>query len=146
MKVKDCMSSGIVSVSPTETITNVAKQMQQNHIGCITVCDNNNKLVGLITDRDLILRCIASGKNCEDVPVSDIMTTNIYSVSPDDTVDKATTYMSQYQIRRLPVVQDGALMGMLTIADISVNPDVSTNKVGEMMEGICGCHRNNNAE
>jgi len=146
MKVKDCMSSDIVSVHPTETITNVAKQMQQNHIGCITVCDDDNKLVGLVTDRDVILRCIASGKDYESVPVSDIMTTNIYSVSPDDTVDKATTYMSQYQIRRLPVVQDGTLTGILTIADISTNPDISTNEVGEMMEGICGCHRGNNAE
>ena len=146
MKVKDCMSWDIVSVKPWETITNVAKQMQENHVGCITVCDDNNKLVGLVTDRDVILRCIASEKDYKDAPVSDIMTTNIYSVDPEDTVDKATWYMSQYQIRRLPVVQDGILKGILTIADVSVNPDVPTSKVGEMMEGICGCNRHNNAE
>ena len=100
MKVKDCMCGEVWSVKPETTIKEIAKIMEKNHIGCVPVCNNDNSLVGLITDRDIILRGIACDKDVNTTKASDIMTTNVCTCNQDDDIDDAQYKMAENQIRR----------------------------------------------
>lgn len=144
MKVKECMCSEVVCVKPDTTIQNVAKQMQEAHVGCMPICNEENKVVGIVTDRDLILRCIACDKDYKQTPVSEIMTTNIYSVKPEDTVSEAIKYMCDCQVKRIPVIQDGILKGIITLGDLAKDPEISDTAVGNTAKNIC-CGEKNKA-
>ena len=147
MKIRECMCNESIFVNPNTTVQDVAKQMKDNHIGCVPVCDENQKLVGLVTDRDVVLRCIACDKDAKTVPVSEIMTTQVHTAGPDDDIEHATEKMCDCNVRRIPIVENGCLKGMLTISDLSVSPLCPTETVGYVVEEICGCHsRNRNAE
>jgi len=117
------------------------------HIGCVPVCDTNKKIVGLVTDRDLILRTIACDKDASQTPISEVMTTEIYDVAPDSEVSEAKRIMTEWQIKRVPVVQDEEIIGIITVGDLANSNSVDTNEVGEAIEGICKCGANvKNAE
>ena len=139
MKVKECMSNNVISCSPSTTIYDVAKEMQNNHIGCILVCDNENCMVGVITDRDIVLRCIANDKNVKETPVSEIMTTNVCTCMEDDNIESAQNKMSKEQIRRLPVIDnEGKIIGILTLGDLAENDmEIGQNEVCDTINGIC---------
>ena len=77
MRVKDCMCGEVCWVKPDTKIYEIAKIMEQNHIGCVPVCDNTNKVLGFITDRDIVLRGIAENKDCSQTKVKDLMVKNI---------------------------------------------------------------------
>ena len=102
MKVKDCMCEDVCCVRPETKIQEVAKLMNQHHIGCVPVCDDNNCICGIVTDRDIILRCVACNKDTNQTPASDIMTCNVTTCKQDDEMTNAQTKMEQKQIRRLP--------------------------------------------
>ena len=142
MKVCDCMCSDIVTVKPDATVSDVAKKMQETHVGCLPVCDEQNKLVGLVTDRDLTLRCIACDKDYKTTPVSEVMTTNIFTVRPDDNINDATRYMCDCQVNRIPVVENGCIKGIITIGDLAKNSEMSSNYVGKAKQDIC-CGKHN---
>ena len=147
MKVKECMCNETIFVNPQTTVQDVAKQMKDNHVGCMPVCDENKKLVGLVTDRDVVLRCVACDKDAKTVPVSEIMTTKIKTAGPDDDIEKATEAMCDCNVRRIPIVENGCLKGMLTLSDLSVSPLCDTATVGYVVEEICGRNsKNKNAE
>lgn len=149
MKVKECMCNEVFSCTPSTTVYDAAKLMQTNHIGCIPVCDNENYMVGVITDRDLVLRCIANDKNAKETPVSDVMTTNVCTCKPDDEMTKAQSKMGNEQIRRLPVVDNqGKVIGMLTLGDLAKNDmEIGQDEVSNTMNSICECEEENkNAE
>lgn len=149
MKVKECMCNEVFSCTPSTTVYDAAKLMQTNHIGCIPVCDNENCMVGVITDRDLVLRCIADDKNAKDTPVSDIMTTNVWTCKPDDEMTNAQSKMGSEQIRRLPVVDNqGKVIGMLTLGDLAKNDmELGQDEVSDTINCICDCvGENKNAE
>jgi len=147
MKVKDCMSNKISYVSPEATASDVAKLMMDEHIGCVPVCDADKKIVGLVTDRDLILRTIACNKDANQTPISEIMTTEVYDVAPDSEVSEAKRIMTEWQIKRVPVVKDDTIIGIITVGDLANSTDFDTNEVGGTVEGICKCGANaKNAE
>ena len=149
MKVKDCMCNEVVSCTPSTTAYDVAKLMQTNHIGCIPVCDNENCMVGVITDRDLVLRCIASDKDAKQTTASDIMTTNVCTCNVEDEMSNAQSKMGDEQIRRLPVVDNsGKVIGMLTLGDLAkYDLDIGQNEVSDTINSICDCEgENKNAE
>ena len=112
MKVKDCMCNEVWAAKPETTIYDIAKLMETNKVGCIPVCDNNNCLVGIITDRDIVLRGVGCDKNAKTTLASDIMTTNICTCKPDEDVYDAECKMSQNQVRRIPVVENNKVVGM----------------------------------
>lgn len=143
MKVKDCMCYEVCCVKPETKINEVAKLMSQNHIGSVPVCDNQNKVCGIVTDRDIILRTIACDKDCKTTKVSDIMTCNVCTCNENDDMVKAENIMSQNQIRRLPVIQNGQVVGMLTLGDLAANKQVKTEGIGVTLEKICGCDDKN---
>ena len=147
MKIRECMCNETIFVNPQTTVQDVAKQMKDNHVGCMPVCDNNKKLVGLVTDRDVVLRCVACDKDAKTVPVSEIMTTKVKTAGPDDDIEKATEAMCDYNVKRIPIVENGCLRGMLTLSDLSVSPLCDTETVGYVVEEIYGTNsKNKNAE
>jgi len=147
MKVKECMCTDVACVKPETTICDVAKLMLNKHVGCIPVCDNNKNVVGLVTDRDLTLRSLACEKDIKQTPVSEIMTTKVFNVSPDAEVSEAEKIMCDCQIRRVPVVENDVLVGIITVGDLANDQNVSHNEVSNTVEGICKCGENSkNAE
>lgn len=119
MKIHEIMKQSVISVAPEDTAMTASRLLSRHNIGSLPVCTNDGKLQGIVTDRDIVLRCVASGKNPEITPVSDIMSRNIISVSPADEVSAAATLMSSEKIRRLPVVEKGRVTGMLSLGDIA---------------------------
>ena len=148
MKVKECMCNKVFSCTPSTTVYDVAKLMQQNHVGCIPVCDNQKCMVGIITDRDLVLRGIASNKDAKQTPVSEIMTTNVCTCQPNDDMQQAQNKMGQEQIRRLPVIENGQVVGMLTMGNLAQNDlDLGQQQVSDTFNSICeDDDENKNAE
>ena len=109
MKVKDCMCNEVCCVSPNSTIKDCAKLMMDNHIGCVPICDDSQKVVGVVTDRDIILRTIACDKDVKTTPVSDIMSCNVCCCTPNTDINEAEKMMSQNQIRRIPVIDNNKM-------------------------------------
>ena len=99
MKVKDCMCDDVCCVKPETKITEVAKLMSENHIGCIPVCDSNNCICGILTDRDILLRTVACDKDCSQTTASDIMSTNLCTCKQDEDITNAESKMANNQIR-----------------------------------------------
>lgn len=144
MKVKECMCEDICTIKPESTLKEVAKMMSEKHIGCMPVCDNNNCVCGIITDRDLVLRGIACNKDINNTKVSDIMTCNVCSCSETDDITNAETKMGQKQIRRLPVCdENNKIVGILTIGDLA-NKKVNKEELSTTLEDICNCNGNQN--
>ena len=144
MKVKDCMSKDVAYLTPDATIQECAKLMSTKHIGCVPVCDTNKRVVGIVTDRDVILRSIAWDKDVKTTPLSDIMTTDVYYCNENDEVNYAQSTMSTEQIRRLPVVNEQEqIVGIITLGNLCANQDVDTDGIGETLEDICGYDRKN---
>ena len=135
MRVKDCMGiKEIVKAEPESKLQEIAELMKQNHIGCVPICEKD-KVVGLITDRDIIIRAVAEGLDCDNVKASEIMNTNIIKTTPDTEIDDALNVMKKNQIRRLPVIEDNKIIGMLSIGDIAVYMD--EEETGETISCIC---------
>ena len=147
MKVKDCMCDDMCCVKPNAKVQEVAKLMAQNHIGCVPVCDNNNCICGIVTDRDVLLRCVACDKDIHQTPVSDIMSCNVYTCQENDEMSNAESKMGQQQIRRLPVCDNqNRIVGILTMGDIAQNnQQLGQNQVCTTLENICGCNNKNNS-
>lgn len=143
MKVKDCMCNEVIYVKPNCPTEECAKLMCQNHIGCIPVCDDSNKLVGLVTDRDILLRTIGCGKEIKNTPISDIMTCNVTWCSPETNIADAEKVMGNNQIRRIPVVENDKIVGILTLGDLASNKKINNNEVYETLEKICECDKKN---
>jgi len=143
MKVKDCMCHEVAYVNPDCSVEDCAKLMCNNHIGCVPVCDESKKIVGLVTDRDIILRTIGCNKEIKNTPISDIMTCNVYYCTPETDIEEAEKIMSQNQIRRLPVVDNNKIIGILTLGDLAANTNINTEGVCVTLENICGCDKKN---
>ncbi|HCC00433.1 MAG TPA: CBS domain-containing protein [Ruminococcaceae bacterium] len=118
MQVSEIMTTRLISVKPTSSVREAANLMNQNNIGVIPVVDKGS-VKGMLTDRDIVLRCVAENKNVNSVKVSDVCSNGMVSVRPQDPVSNAMHLMSAEQVRRLPVIDQGKLVGMLSFADIA---------------------------
>lgn len=119
MFVKDVMTNEPVSCRPDDSVERVAKLMAQHDCGVIPVC-SGRKLIGLITDRDITCRAVASGKPLNALPVSDVMTKTVHTVREDDDVQVAIDTMEAKQVRRLPVLDNaGNLAGIVAPSDLA---------------------------
>lgn len=145
MRVKDCMCSNIIWAQEDSTVKEVAKLMNDYHVGSIPICDNKQNVVGIVTDRDIILRSIACDKDIKQTKVSDIMTTDVVRTSKDTDISWAANIMAQNQIRRIPVVENERLVGMISIGDLARNKDVPNSEVAQCVCKICN-PTNQNAE
>lgn len=118
MQVSEIMTTRVVSVEPTSTVRDAAALMSRNNIGAVPVVDGGS-VRGMLTDRDIVLRCVSESRDANQLKVSDICSHGTVSVRPQDPVSSAMHLMSAEQIRRLPVVDNGKLVGMLSFADVA---------------------------
>ncbi|MDP4110239.1 MAG: CBS domain-containing protein [Bacillota bacterium] len=119
MKVSQLMSSNVVSVSPEDTAITAARLFARNNIGALPVCMDDGKLRGIVTDRDIVTRCLAPESDPETTKIREIMTRGVISVTPEADIKEAARIMSGEQIRRLPVTSDGKVVGMLSLGDMA---------------------------
>ncbi len=136
MRVKDCMCHNVIQVTPDTSISEVAKLMDQNKVGCVPVC-KDERIIGFVTDRDIIVRGVACNKDCNTTMISDIMNINVVKITPDTELDDAINVMIKNQIRRLPVIQDNKIVGMLTLGDLAHNKEIDSEELGHTLECIC---------
>lgn len=131
--MRDIMSTDTITVSPQDSIVETAKKMRDNNIGFIPVV-GNDRLEGVITDRDMVIRGFAEQKNAS-ATVQEVMTKKLISCSPETTVDEAAKLMAQNKIRRLPVVEGNRLIGVVAIADLAVRENFD-DEAGEALSQI----------
>jgi CBS domain-containing protein len=134
MKVSDAMTSQVSTAAPTDSIRKVAQVMAHVETGVVPVVENG-KVVGLVTDRDIVLRVVAEGRSF-DGPISEAMSEGeVQSVQEDDVLADATAKMANHQIRRLIVLNDaGSLTGILSLGDVA--KDYGAKQVGKTLEDI----------
>lgn len=125
MKIRDIMSRQIASLNSDDTVEKAAQLMKAYNVGSIPVCAQNS-VVGIVTDRDIALRAVARGDDGSN-QLKKVMTPNPVVGTPDMDVDEAVRLMSQKQIRRLPIVENNTLVGMVSLGDISVEPKLQDN-------------------
>jgi CBS domain-containing protein len=124
MNIRDCMSTGVRTTSPQDTIREAARMMKEADTGALPVSEND-RLVGMVTDRDIAIRAVAEGKGI-DTPIRDVMTGDIEYCFADEDVDSVALRMSDLKVRRLPVLnRDKGLVGMVSLGDISQTGDGS---------------------
>lgn len=118
MLIKDVMTASPTCCKPADKLDSVAKLMFDHDCGEIPVCDGT-RLVGVITDRDIVCRAVAAGKTPADVPVSDVMTRDVYTIAQDGKLEDALELMETKLVRRLPVVDlSGQIVGIVSEADL----------------------------
>ena len=149
MKVKDCMCNDVFCVKPDTNLNQVAKLMNEKHVGCIPVCDEENNICGIVTDRDILLRAVACDKDTKTCHVSDIMTCNVCTCNQEDEITNAESKMANYQIRRLPVCDNNnnKVIGILTLGNLAQNNmELGKEDVCDTIGDICDCDKKQNAE
>jgi len=134
MNVRQIMSKSVVTVSPNDTVEKAATLMKEHNIGSIPVCDNK-QIRGIITDRDITLRSVAVGKDVKTQKISEVMTTEIITGSPNMDLAGVSTIMSQSQIRRLPIVENNTLVGIVALGDLATE-NKSDIMAGEALTSI----------
>lgn len=133
MKVSEAMTAQVVSAKPGDSIQSVAELMKRHDIGSVPVAQDG-KVVGLVTDRDIVLRVVAEGRSFSDA-VSDVASGDVQTVGQDDNLADAAAKMANHQLRRLVVTGDGgAIAGILSLGDIAV--DYGNKAVGHTLEEI----------
>lgn len=134
MRVAEVMTSNPACCSPDTTVQDAGKLMSEHDCGCLPVVDGDNKVLGVITDRDIACRCVAEGKE-PSTPVSEVMTPQPTCCSADEDVDAAGRIMSEAQVRRVPVVDESnCCVGMVSQADIA--RAASSDQVGEVVQQV----------
>jgi CBS domain-containing protein len=117
-KIRDIMTDDVESCTLLDNVYEVALKMKQLNVGAIPIVDQD-KLVGMITDRDIVVRGVAE-KHPGSTKVEDIMSNNLITVTPDATSKEAAKLMAEHQIRRLPVVEEGKLIGIVSLGDFAI--------------------------
>lgn len=129
------MTNDVYTVNESQSIQEAAALMSEHNIGALPVVDNSENMVGMITDRDITLRSTAQGEAAQ-TPVSEVMTAQqIVHGTPDMDIHQAAELMAQQQIRRLPIVENGKIVGMVALGDLAVD-DQLQNEAGEALSNI----------
>ena len=130
--VRDAMTDNPRSIGASATVVEAARLMREQHIGSLPVTEDE-RLVGMITDRDITTRVVAESAVPETTSVGDVFSRDLISVEPDNDLDEALQLMARHQVRRLPVVENGRLVGMVAQADIALKENERT---GELVGAI----------
>jgi CBS domain-containing protein len=132
MHIRDIMTPNPRFVSPGDSIQTAAQIMRDEDTGVVPVCDNG-RTVGIITDRDIVIRAIAEGQ--ANRTVRDVATNDVIAARPDMSTREAAELMAEHQVRRLPVVDGGRLVGIVSIGDLAVK-EAKDSRVGDTLEHI----------
>ena len=135
MKLREVMTNPVIRIHPDETVAVAARTLTHYNIGILPVCGSDGRICGLVTDRDLVTRCLAAGRSPANTPVRAVMTGQVIYARPDMDTSLAAGLMGREQIRRLPVVENGKLCGMVSLADLAVQEETSMD-AGDALSGI----------
>ena len=122
MEIKDIMTQNVIAIDPAESVEVAARTMARYNIGALPVC-KGGKLCGMLTDRDIVTRCLAANRQPANTQVRQVMTEQVTAVAPDMQTGVAAHLMGRLQIRRLPVVENGKLCGMVSLGDMAVREE-----------------------
>ena len=134
MKLREVMSNPVIRIHPDETVAVAARTLTRYNIGILPVCGGDGKICGLVTDRDLVTRCLAAGRSPVNTAVRDVMTAHVITARPDMDTAAAAGLMGREQIRRLPVVENGRLCGMISLGDIAACREQKDRAAEALME------------
>jgi CBS domain-containing protein len=132
-RVRDAMTESPRSIGASASVVEAARLMREEHIGSLPITDDQN-LVGMITDRDITTRVVAEAADLESTSVGDVSSRDLISVEPDNDLEQALQLMARHQVRRLPVVENGRLVGIVAQADIALRENET--KTGQLVEAI----------
>lgn len=134
MKCREIMTKSVRYAPPSASVSEVAAMMRDGDMGAVPVVDGD-KLIGIVTDRDIVVRVVATGKS-SDTPISEAMTTELFTVASEDFVFEAIRLMGDKQVRRIPVVNtDGSLAGIIAMADVALEME-DEREIAETLEEI----------
>jgi CBS domain-containing protein len=131
---RDIMSGNAECVKESETLVDAAKKMRDLDVGALPICGDDDRLKGMLTDRDIVVKCIAEGGDPSSVTAGSFAEGKPVTIGADDDLDEVVRTMSQYQVRRLPVIDDHRLVGMVSQADVA--RALPPEKVGDLLEAI----------
>ncbi len=132
---REIMTGGTECVQEDEILVDAARKMQQLDVGALPICGNDNRLKGMLTDRDIVVKAIAEGRDPSSVTAAELATqSEVVTIGADDSIDEALATMKQHKVRRLPVIDGHDLVGVVSQADIAANLD--NDKVGDLVEAI----------
>ena len=131
--VRDAMTPNVRSAAPTDSLADAAQTMKQEDVGSLPVVEDD-RLIGILTDRDIVLRAVAERVDPQSINVGEVASRDLVTVEPEQDLDEALALMARDRVRRLPVVEDGRLVGMLAQADVAIVAE--EKKAGEMVEEI----------
>ena len=131
--VRDVMTPGVRTVDPSQSLAEAAEVMRGEDVGSVPV-EAEGRLIGIVTDRDIVTRAVAERRDPQTVKVDEIASRELVTVEPEQDLDEALALMARHQVRRLPVVEEGRLVGMLAQADVAL--EAKEKKVGETIEDI----------
>ena len=134
MRVSEIMTKNVRTAAPSTSLREVSAIMRDGDFGAVPIVDGG-KLIGIVTDRDIVIRAVSKGKSA-DSPVSETMTTELFTVTPDDFVFEAVRLMGDKQVRRMPVINnDGSLAGIIAMADVALEME-DEREIAETLEEI----------
>ena len=137
MKLRDVMSNPVIRIRPDESVAVAARTLARYNIGALPVCGNDGRICGLVTDRDIVTRCLAANRSPSTTTVRDVMTSQVVSARPDMDAALAAGLMGREQIRRLPVIENGKLCGMVSLGDLALKEE-SSIEAGDALTEISG--------
>ena len=138
---RDIMSGSAECAQTTDTLVEAAKKMRDLDVGALPICGEDHRLKGMITDRDIVVKCVADGGDPNTITCESFAEGKPVTIGADDSVEEALHTMTEHHVRRLPVIDGHELVGMVSQADIAKN--LPEDKVGELVEAISGAPANN---
>ena len=131
---RDVMTGGTECVGENDSIADAAKRMKELDVGSVPICGEDDRLKGMVTDRDIVIEVIAEGKDPASVKAIELGDEEVVTIGTDDSVDEALSTMKQHQVRRLPVIDGHDLVGIVSIADLAKN--IEDDKLGDLVDAI----------
>jgi CBS domain-containing protein len=135
MNASDIMHAGATCIGEHDTLTAAAQRMRELDVGALPICGDDGRLEGIITDRDIVLKCVAAGADPATMTAGDLAQGTAYHVDVESSVEEVLTVMEEHQIRRLPVLDKGSLVGMISEADVARH--LPEHAIGQFVEAIC---------
>ena len=132
---RDVMHVGATCIGEHDTLQTAAEMMRRLDVGALPICGDEDRLLGIITDRDIVVRCLGAGMDPARTTARDLAQGKPFTVDADASVEHALQLMEQHKIRRLPVVEEHRLVGMISEADISRH--LSDEKIAHFVEAVC---------
>ncbi len=131
---RDVMTGGTECVGENDSVADAAKRLKELDVGSVPICGEDDRLKGMVTDRDIVIEVIAEGKDPASVKAIELGDEEVVTIGADDSVDEALSTMKQHQVRRLPVIDGHDLVGIVSIADLAKN--IEDDKLGDLVDAI----------